>query len=115
MTFDQKSAFAARLKRIQAGQQFEHAELLGKDGVYARLCRSQVLLDLDADGDLDIVTNDLHDRPQVLISNLTERRPVRFLRVQLIGTRSNRDGLGSTVQVRHGGRAWTAGPARWSP
>ncbi len=30
MTFDQKSAFANRLKRIQAGQQFEHADLLGK-------------------------------------------------------------------------------------
>lgn len=30
MTFDQKSAFAERLKRIQAGQQFEHADLAGK-------------------------------------------------------------------------------------
>lgn len=30
MTFDQKSAFAARLSRIQAGQQFEHVDVLGK-------------------------------------------------------------------------------------
>lgn len=30
MTFDQKTAFAERLQRIQAGQQFEHADLLGK-------------------------------------------------------------------------------------
>lgn len=30
MTFDQKTAFAERLKRIQAGQQFEHGDLLGK-------------------------------------------------------------------------------------
>lgn len=30
MTFDQKSAFAARLKRIEAGQQFEHSDVLGK-------------------------------------------------------------------------------------
>lgn len=30
MTFDQKSAFAERLKRIQSGQQFEHGDVLGK-------------------------------------------------------------------------------------
>ena len=29
MTLDQKSAFAQRLNRIHAGQQFEHADLLG--------------------------------------------------------------------------------------
>lgn len=30
MTFDQKTAFAERLKRIESGRQFEHADLLGK-------------------------------------------------------------------------------------
>jgi len=30
MTFDQKSAFAERLNRIQKGQQFEHVDLAGK-------------------------------------------------------------------------------------
>ena len=94
-----------------SGPEGTNALCAGKTGTVSiqgsRTSRSSVVLDLDADGDLDIVTNDLHDRPQVLISNLTERRPVHRLRVQLIGTRSNRDGLGSTVQVRHGGRVWT--------
>ena len=73
----------------------------------SRTSRSSAIVDLDDDGDLDIVTNDLNDRPQVLLSNLSERRPVRRLRVRLVGATSNRDGLGSSVTVRHGGRSWT--------
>jgi hypothetical protein len=69
--------------------------------------RSSVLLDLDGDGDLDLVTNEMNDRPQVLVSDLSERRQVRRLEVRLRGTRSNRDGLGAVVQVRAGGRTWT--------
>ena len=38
--------------------------------------RSAVLFDLDDDGDLDIVTNEMNDRPQVLISNLSEKKKI---------------------------------------
>jgi len=69
--------------------------------------RSSVVFDIDDDGDLDIVTNEMNDRPQVLVSNLTERRQIRFLRVRLVGTQSNRDGLGAMVQVRAGGKTLT--------
>lgn len=69
--------------------------------------RSSALLDLDDDGDLDIVTNEQNDRPQVLISDLAQRRPVRFLKIRLAGTKSNRDGLGALVRVTAGGRTWT--------
>src|SRR6185503_9023954 len=72
-----------------------------------RSSRSSAMFDLDNDGDLDLVTNDLNDRPQVLISNLTEKKPIRFLKIRLIGTRSNRDGLGATVTVRAGGKRLT--------
>jgi hypothetical protein len=66
--------------------------------------RSAVLFDLDQDGDLDIVTNEFNDRPQVLVSDLAERRPIRWLQVKLRGTTSNRDGLGARVEVHAGGR-----------
>ena len=65
--------------------------------------RSSAIFDLDNDGDLDIVTNDFNSEPMVLISNLTERKPdIRFLKVKLIGTMSNRNGLGARVRVTVG-------------
>ena len=70
--------------------------------------RSSVIFDLDHDGDLDIVTNDFNSSPMVLLSNLSERNDkLRYLEVQLKGIRSNRDGLGSKVQVTAGGRRLT--------
>ena len=69
--------------------------------------RSSVIFDLDGDGDLDIVTNEMNDRPQVLVSTLAHRKRIHFLKIQLSGTRSNRQGLGATVKVRAGGRALT--------
>lgn len=68
--------------------------------------RSSVIFDLDDDGDLDIVTNDFNDHPQVLCSNLSGRKPLHFLKIKLAGRRSNRDGLGAAVQVQAGGRTW---------
>jgi enediyne biosynthesis protein E4 len=73
----------------------------------ARGTRSAAIFDLDADGDLDIVTNEFNAAPMVLISNLTERTRVRFVALKLIGSSSNRDGLGALVAVRAGGAAYT--------
>ena len=69
--------------------------------------RSSVVFDLDDDGDLDIVTNDFNSEPMVLISDLSDRKPIHYLKVKLVGTVSNRDALGSTVTVTAGGRAMT--------
>jgi hypothetical protein len=61
--------------------------------------RSAVALDLDGDGDLDIVTNEFNGFPQVLVSNLAQRHRINFLKLRLRGTRSNREGLGAEVTV----------------
>ena len=68
--------------------------------------RSSAIIDLDGDGDLDIVTNEFNDRPMVLISNLSKKKVVRFLKVRLYGTKSNRDGLGAVVTVRAGAASY---------
>jgi hypothetical protein len=83
----------------------------GKSGLIAipgsLSSRSSVFLDLDNDGDLDVVIGEFNDAPQVLISNLSQRRELHFLKVQLQGTRSNRDGLGAKVLVQFEGRTLT--------
>jgi len=69
--------------------------------------RSSVIFDLDDDGDLDIVTNEMNDRPMVLISNLSARKAIHFLKVKLIGTTSNRAGIGPPCESRAGARTLT--------
>jgi hypothetical protein len=69
--------------------------------------RSAAIFDLDNDGDLDIVTNDFNSAPQVLVSNLSDRHAIHWLKVKLVGTVSNRDGLGATVHVTAAGSTIT--------
>jgi hypothetical protein len=90
-----------------SGSDREHsrcAELEGQFTLWAALgSRSSAIFDLDADGDLDVVTNDFNSEPMVLISDLASRSPApRWLTVQLRGSRSNRSGIGARVEVTAG-------------
>jgi hypothetical protein len=80
----------------------------GKVGVIGSISsRSSVAFDLDDDGDLDLVSNEQNDRPLVLISNLSDKKRVHYLKIKLVGTVSNRDGLGVTVKVYSGSKIYT--------
>ena len=92
------------------GTDSEHPRCEGREGqieVWGALgSRSSAIFDLDGDGDLDIVTNEFNAAPLVLISDLSAQRPIRFLKIDLQGTRSNRDGLGAVVTVRVGDKSY---------
>lgn len=57
--------------------------------------------DLDNDGDIDVVLNNL-DGPATLL-RCNSRPDAEWLTIKLRGTRSNRDGLGAKIRVRAGG------------
>jgi len=69
--------------------------------------RSSVIFDLDNDGDLDIVTNDFNKEPMVLISDRAKKKPINWLKIMLVGKKSNRNGLGATVRVYSGNQTYT--------
>jgi hypothetical protein len=69
--------------------------------------RSSVMFDLDDDGDLDIVTNDFNSEPMVLTSDLAQQKQIHWLKVVLVGTKSNRNGLGATVRLHAGSSTYT--------
>ena len=94
-----------------AGVDRGHIRCAGQEGQVevwgAQGSRSSVIFDLDGDGDLDIVTNEFNGPPQVLISDLSNKKALRFLKIDLQGVRSNRDGLGAIVQVKVGAHTYT--------
>ncbi len=69
--------------------------------------RSSIIFDVDQDGDQDIVTLEFNTPPMVLISDLTEKTKVNYLKVKLEGTKSNRNGIGAVVTVHAGNDTYT--------
>lgn len=94
-----------------SGRASRHPLCAGRSGSLVVLgnvgSRASVLFDLDSDGDLDIVTNEFNEVPMVLVSNLAEKKSIRWLKVSLRGSDSNRDGLGTKVVVKSGGQTLT--------
>jgi hypothetical protein len=68
----------------------------------ARVSRGSCIGDLDNDGDLDLFITNLNDRPTLLRNETGNRQ--NWLGIKLIGTTSNRDGIGARVRLFAAGR-----------
>jgi hypothetical protein len=94
-----------------SGADKDHALCFQQQGIMSvpgsASSRSSVFMDIDNDGDLDLITADFNGKPQVFISDLTEHKAVHFVQVKVTGSKSNRNGLGAVVKVTVGGRTLT--------
>ncbi|WZP00348.1 CRTAC1 family protein [Isosphaeraceae bacterium EP7] len=89
-----------------AGRRFERATLgVGPYFDARHAGRGAAFGDLDDDGDIDIVVNHRDAAPAVLRNDTPG--DYRWIRLKLVGTRSNRDAIGARVEVHAGERTIT--------
>jgi enediyne biosynthesis protein E4 len=95
-----KYAQSPHLFHNQGGGKFvEATQSVGPDLGKPRVGRAAAYADIDNDGDLDLLMT-TNGGPAVLFRN--EGTPNHSLRIKLVGSRSNRDGIGTVVTVRAG-------------
>ncbi len=106
--FDPQTSYGQRDQLFLNDGQGRFAEISAQAGPFfqrAMVGRGAATADYDNDGDPDLfVVNS--NQPAVLLRNDTASKN-HYLALRLVGTRSNRDGLGSRVTVRAGGRRQT--------
>ena len=95
-------AQAPHLFLNQGGGTFRDvAPLVGGGYAQPRVGRGLAVGDFDRDGDVDLLMT-TNRGPAILFRN-DQAGANRSLRFRLIGTRSNRDGIGAVVRIFHGG------------
>ncbi len=81
------------------------ASEVGADFAHPKVGRGAAFGDFDNDGDLDVLIT-TNQGPAHLYRN-EQIAGNRGIRVRLVGTKSNRDGIGTTVRLYHGGETST--------
>jgi hypothetical protein len=76
------------------------SDRLGADFLLPRVSRGAAVGDFDNDGDLDILVSNSGQAPQLLRNDGGNAN--HWLEILLIGTKSNRDGVGARVRVTAG-------------
>jgi enediyne biosynthesis protein E4 len=89
------------LYRNQQGKRFANvSELSGPGITEARSSRGMAAGDYDNDGDLDVFINNIGDTPSLLRNDGGNQQ--NFLSLFLVGTKSNRNGIGARVMLTTG-------------
>ena len=92
----------ARGRDARAGFVPVPVEKTGEDLFQPIVGRGSAYADIDGDGDLDVVIGQINGRPLLLRNELVPGP--NWLRVKLVGTKSNRDAISAWVRLRAGGQ-----------
>ena len=87
-------------RNLGGGKFQDEAAAAGPQFDTPRVARGAAYADIDNDGDLDLLVT-TNGGPAVLFRN--DREGNHSLRVKLVGTKSNRDGIGAVVRLGDGG------------
>jgi hypothetical protein len=88
---------------VNTGKTLRHATAdVGGGLLLERSSRGAAFGDYDNDGDRDVLVINMNDRPTLLRNDTAAGN--HWIAVRLVGTRSNRDGIGARVTVQAGGR-----------
>ena len=84
----------------------EHLRALRRgDVLFGPLQRGAAFADLDGDGRMDIVVNNLDDQPTVLLNRSVSGN---WIELKLVGRSSNRDAIGARATITAGGKKQVA-------
>jgi hypothetical protein len=84
-------------RNLGKGEFDKVSDSLGSDFMRPIVGRGLATADYDNDGDIDIVTNNRGDFPSLLRNDGGNAN--NWLTVQLVGTKSNRDGIGASLKL----------------
>jgi hypothetical protein len=92
---------------VSDGKRFRHATAeVGGGLLLEKSSRGAAFGDYDNDGDLDVLVINMNEAPTLLRNDTAPRH--RWVTLQLMGVKSNRDGIGARVRIDAGGRRQTA-------
>jgi len=88
-------------RNLRDGRFEDVTERLGAPATTPRAGRGAGFGDLDNDGDVDVVVNNVHDAPDLFRTEAGARN--HWLTLKLVGTQSNRSAIGARVRSTAGG------------